>query len=149
MLNPYRIDFNKLVSVHVVQWTIWSAWRRRASTQSLTCGSLSYHTITLGRVLRSDKLFVFDRFCFFSPVAMNNAVQLWDGHLSVITRPVPRVQNPLDVVIKITYSAICGTDLKILEGKFPCEKSVIMGHEFVGVVKEAGSEVKHVTVGDR
>ena len=80
---------------------------------------------------------------------MNNALQLWDGHLSVITRPVPHVQNPQDVVVKITYSAISGTDLKVLEGKFPCEKSVIMGHEFVGVVKEAGSEVKHVSVGDR
>lgn len=80
---------------------------------------------------------------------MNNALQLWDGHLSVITRPVPHVQNPLQVVIKITYSAVCGTDLKILEGKFSCEKSVILGHEFVGIVKEAGSEVKHVSVGDR
>ncbi|XP_068701983.1 uncharacterized protein [Montipora capricornis] len=80
---------------------------------------------------------------------MNNAVQLWDGHLSVITRPVPHVQNSLDVVVKITYSGISGTDLKILEGKFPCEKSVILGHEFVGVVKEAGKEVKHVSVGDR
>ena len=80
---------------------------------------------------------------------MNNALQLWDGHLSVITRPVPHVQNPQDVVVKITYSGISGTDLKVLEGKFPCEKSVIMGHEFVGVVKEAGSEVKHVSVGDR
>lgn len=82
-------------------------------------------------------------------MTMNNAVQLWDGHLSVITRPVPHIQNPLDVVVKITYSGVCGTDLKILEGKFPCEKSVILGHEFVGVVKEAGSEVKHVSVGDR
>lgn len=80
---------------------------------------------------------------------MNNALQLWDGHLSVITRPVPHVQTSLDVVVKITYSAVCGTDLKILEGKFPCEKSVIMGHEFVGIVKEAGADVKHVSVGDR
>lgn len=85
----------------------------------------------------------------FRRVAMNNAVQLWDGHLSVITRPVPHIQNPLDVVVKITYSGISGTDLKVLEGKFPCDKSVIMGHEFVGVVKEVGSEVKHVSVGDR
>jgi len=80
---------------------------------------------------------------------MNNALQLWDGHLSVITRPVPHVQASLDVVVKITYAAVCGTDLKILEGKFPCEKSVILGHEFVGIVKEAGADVKHVSVGDR
>ena len=80
---------------------------------------------------------------------MNNALQLWDGHLSVITRPVPHVQTSLDVVVKITYSAVCGTDLKILEGKFPCEKSVILGHEFVGIVKEAGADVRHVSVGDR
>ena len=93
------------------------------------------------------RLLVFDRFSL--SITMNNAVQLWDGHLSVITRPVPHVQNSQDVVVKITYSGVCGTDLKILEGKFPCEKSVILGHEFVGVIKEAGSEVKHVSVGDR
>ena len=86
---------------------------------------------------------------FYRRRTMNNALQLWDGQLSVITRPVPHVQSTQDVVVKITYAAVCGTDLKVLEGKMPCEKSVILGHEFVGVVKEAGSDVKHVSVGDR
>lgn len=82
-------------------------------------------------------------------MAMNNAVQLFEGTLSVITRPVPHVQTAQDVVIKITNSGISGTDLKLVDGKIPCAKSVILGHEFVGVVKEVGAAVRHVTVGDR
>ena len=80
---------------------------------------------------------------------MNNAVQLWDGQLSIITRPIPHLQTAQDIVVKITYSAICGTDLKVVAGQIPCAKSVILGHEFVGVVREAGADVKHVSVGDR
>ena len=86
---------------------------------------------------------------FYGLKIMNNAVQLWDGQLSIITRPVPHAQSPQDLVVKITYSAICGTDLKVVAGKVPCSKSVILGHQFVGVVKEAGADVKHVSVGDR
>ena len=82
-------------------------------------------------------------------MAMNNAVQLFEGTLSVITRPVPHIQTAQDVVIKITNSGISGTDVKLVDGKIPCTKSVILGHEFVGVVKEVGSAVRHVTVGDR
>lgn len=80
---------------------------------------------------------------------MNNAVQLWDGHLSVITRPMPHVQSANDVIVKITYAAVSGTDLDILEGKIECSKSIILGHQFVGIVKEMGADVKHVSIGDR
>ncbi|EDO35781.1 predicted protein [Nematostella vectensis] len=80
---------------------------------------------------------------------MNNAVQLWDNHLSVITRPTPHVQSPRDVVVKIAYSAVSGTDLHVLEGRIDCAKSIILGHQFVGIVKEIGADVQHVSVGDR
>lgn len=80
---------------------------------------------------------------------MNNAVQLWDGNLSVITRPMPHVQAGLDVIVKITYAAVSGTDLDVLEGKIQHSKSIILGHQFVGIVKEMGADVKHVSVGDR
>lgn len=80
---------------------------------------------------------------------MNNAVQLFEGNLSVITRPVPHIQSAQDVVIKITNSGISGTDLKLVDGTLPCAKSVILGHEIVGIVKEVGSAVRHIAVGDR
>jgi threonine dehydrogenase-like Zn-dependent dehydrogenase len=80
---------------------------------------------------------------------MNTAIQLWDGELSVITTPPPRVSVPTDVVIKVAYSGICGTDLHVLAKEFPTAKSVVLGHEFSGVVTEIGSEVKHCSVGER
>ena len=81
---------------------------------------------------------------------MNDSVQLFDKQLSIVTKPIPKVTNPLDVLIKISYSGVCGTDLHILSGEFPAsEKAVTLGHEFCGVIQCAGAEVIHVNVGDR
>lgn len=80
---------------------------------------------------------------------MNTALQVWDGDLSMITTPPPRVATPSDVVIKVSFSGVCGTDLHILAKEFPCAKTVVLGHEFSGVVSEVGSEVKHCAVGER
>ena len=80
---------------------------------------------------------------------MNTALQVWDGELSVITTPPPRVSAPTDVVVKVAYSGVCGTDLHVLAKEFPCAKSVVLGHEFSGVVTEIGTEVKHCSVGER
>ncbi|KAL0116656.1 hypothetical protein PUN28_009943 [Cardiocondyla obscurior] len=56
-----------------------------------------------------------------------------------------------EVRVKVAYSGICGTDLHILEGSFPCKKDgpVIPGHEFVGTIDELGSEVTIFKVGQR
>ena len=67
---------------------------------------------------------------------MNTAVQLWDGQLSVITTPIPHVSTPNEVLVKVAFSGVCGTDLHILAGEFPSAKCVILGHEFAGVVTE-------------
>ena len=80
---------------------------------------------------------------------MNRAVQLWDGQLSIITTPIPHVSSPNEVLVKVAFSGICGTDLHILRGEYPSPKCVILGHEFAGVVSEIGSDVKNVSVGDR
>ncbi len=88
----------------------------------------------------------FLRFFIFK---MNTALQVWDGELSVITTPPPRVSAPTDIVIKVAFSGICGTDLHVLAKELPAAKSVILGHEFSGVVTEIGSEVKHCSVGER
>jgi threonine dehydrogenase-like Zn-dependent dehydrogenase len=62
----------------------------------------------------------------------------------------PRILNPRDCIIKITSSAICGSDLHLYNGYIPTmEQGDIVGHEFMGEVVEIGPEVKKLKVGDR
>jgi threonine dehydrogenase-like Zn-dependent dehydrogenase len=64
--------------------------------------------------------------------------------------PDPKILNPRDAIVKITSSAICGSDLHLYDGYIPTmEKGDILGHEFMGEVVELGSEVKNLEVGDR
>jgi len=64
--------------------------------------------------------------------------------------PDPEILNPHDAIVKITSTAICGSDLHMYDGFIPAmEKGDIVGHEFMGEVVEVGSEVKKVKVGDR
>jgi threonine dehydrogenase-like Zn-dependent dehydrogenase len=64
--------------------------------------------------------------------------------------PEPKIINPRDAIIKITRTAICGSDLHLLDGYVPgMQKGDILGHEFMGEVVETGSEVKILKVGDR
>lgn len=61
----------------------------------------------------------------------------------------PRVQEPDDVVVEIERTAICGSDLHLLNGKTPgMSPGSVIGHEFTGRVRSAGAEVETVTVGD-
>lgn len=70
--------------------------------------------------------------------------------LSLIKKPVPTSVRENEVLIHVAYAGICGTDLHILEGSFPCsEKAVTLGHEFSGLIKAIGSKVTHVQVGDK
>ncbi|MBD2493416.1 zinc-dependent alcohol dehydrogenase [Nostoc sp. FACHB-280] len=76
----------------------------------------------------------------------------WHGanDVRVETVPDPKILNPRDAIIKITSTAICGSDLHIYDGYIPTmQKGDILGHEFMGEVVELGSEVKNVKVGDR
>ncbi len=64
--------------------------------------------------------------------------------------PDPRILNPRDVILKITSTAICGSDLHLYDGYIPTmQKGDIVGHEFMGTVVEVGSAVKNLKVGDR
>ncbi|BCT68698.1 zinc-dependent alcohol dehydrogenase [Nitrosospira sp. NRS527] len=68
----------------------------------------------------------------------------------VDTVPDPILQEPDDVVLKITATAICGSDLHLYRGKIPeLKDGDILGHEFMGVVVDAGSEVAALQKGDR
>ncbi|AFZ56866.1 glutathione-dependent formaldehyde dehydrogenase [Anabaena cylindrica FACHB-243] len=64
--------------------------------------------------------------------------------------PDPKIINPRDAIVKITTTAICGSDLHLYNGYIPTmEKGDILGHEFMGEVVELGSAVKNIKVGDR
>lgn len=62
----------------------------------------------------------------------------------------PRIQHARDAIIRITSTAICGSDLHLYDGMMPTmEKGDILGHEPMGIVEEVGSEVGNLRVGDR
>jgi alcohol dehydrogenase len=63
--------------------------------------------------------------------------------------PDPRIEAPSDIILKVTSTAICGSDLHIYNGLIPEVRPMVMGHEFMGEVVETGSEIKHLKKGDR
>ncbi len=64
--------------------------------------------------------------------------------------PDPTILNPRDCIVKITSTAICGSDIHLYDGYVPTmEKGDILGHEFMGEIVEVGSEVRDRRVGDR
>jgi len=63
--------------------------------------------------------------------------------------PDPRVEAPTDVVVRITTSAICGSDLHMYEGRTDAEPGIVFGHENMGVIEEVGSGVTTLRRGDR
>src|SRR4029450_3818019 len=76
----------------------------------------------------------------------------WYGKndVRVATVPDPHILNPRDAIIKITTTAICGSDLHLYDGYIPTmEQGDILGHENMGEVVEVGSAVKNLQVGDR
>jgi threonine dehydrogenase-like Zn-dependent dehydrogenase len=76
----------------------------------------------------------------------------WMGthHVSVENVPDPKILNPRDAIVRITSTAICGSDLHIYDGYIPSMmRGDIIGHEFMGEVVEIGTAVKNLEVGDR
>lgn len=76
----------------------------------------------------------------------------WHGSndVRVDNVPDPKIKDDRDAIIKITSTAICGSDLHLYDGYIPTMKSGdILGHEFMGEVVETGREVKNLKKGDR
>jgi (R,R)-butanediol dehydrogenase/meso-butanediol dehydrogenase/diacetyl reductase len=71
------------------------------------------------------------------------------GNLVLEEIPIPRVKDPDDVLLKVRVVGICGSDVKILEGKHHFKPNTVLGHEFCGDVVEVGTNVHYVKVGDR
>jgi len=76
----------------------------------------------------------------------------WMGKQKVEVRnvPDPKILNQRDAIVRVTSTAICGSDLHLYNGFIPTmEKGDILGHEFMGEIMEVGRDVKNLKVGDR
>lgn len=61
----------------------------------------------------------------------------------------PNIEDDKDIIVKVTSTAICGSDLHIYNGFIPQAKDMVLGHEFMGIVEETGKGIKHLKKGDR
>jgi alcohol dehydrogenase len=80
---------------------------------------------------------------------MKAAVFHKPGDIRYDTVDDPKIEEAGDVIVKVTSTAICGSDLHILDGGIPQPKPMVMGHEFMGVVEEIGASVTKLKAGDR
>ncbi|MDB5366636.1 MAG: Threonine dehydrogenase [Rhodospirillales bacterium] len=72
------------------------------------------------------------------------------GDIRLEDVPEPELQKPTDAIVRLTASAICGTDLHMIRGTFPgMVDGTVLGHEGVGIVEAIGDDVRNLTVGDR
>ncbi|KAF2816776.1 putative alcohol dehydrogenase [Mytilinidion resinicola] len=70
------------------------------------------------------------------------------GKVVVEDRPIPKIQEESDIVVKVGKTALCGSELHVFRGHQPSSTGFIMGHEFTGTVEDVGSNVKTVKKGD-
>jgi threonine dehydrogenase-like Zn-dependent dehydrogenase len=79
------------------------------------------------------------------------AVCFWrKNEVRVADVPDPKILNPHDAIVRVTLTAICGSDLHLYDGYVPTMmKGDVLGHEFMGEIVEVGSEVRTLKVGDR
>jgi threonine dehydrogenase-like Zn-dependent dehydrogenase len=71
------------------------------------------------------------------------------GTVSVDTIPDPKIEQARDCILRVTSTAICGSDLHILRGGIPQPRPMVLGHEFMGIVEEVGPGNTRLKVGDR
>ncbi|KUJ16233.1 GroES-like protein [Mollisia scopiformis] len=93
-----------------------------------------------------------DRAKYADPSGETMKALVWMGKNDVQIHdvPKPRVVEPRDVILKVTGSTVCGSDLHLLHGSVvQMEKGDILGHEFCGIVESMGSSVTNLQKGDR
>ncbi len=72
------------------------------------------------------------------------------GDIRLENVPEPKIEKPNDAIVRLTASAICGTDLHMIRGTLPgMQPGTILGHEGVGVVEKVGEDVRNLAAGDR
>jgi len=77
---------------------------------------------------------------------------VWNGKydFQYVEHARPKITEPRDILLKITATTICGSDLHLYKGTFPAmRKGDIPGHEFMGIVEEVGHQVQQFHIGDR
>lgn len=79
---------------------------------------------------------------------MKAAIFIEPGRIVLGEKPIPEV-GPLDALIRITMTTICGTDVHILKGEYPVDRGRTVGHEPVGVIEKLGSAVRGYIEGQR
>lgn len=79
---------------------------------------------------------------------MKAAVFVEPGRIALEDKPLPDI-GPLDALLRITTTTICGTDIHILKGEYPVRKRLTIGHEPVGVIEKLGSQVRGFREGER
>ena len=71
------------------------------------------------------------------------------GRVAVEDRPPPSIQDATDAVVRITKTAICGSDLHFYHGRIPMAPGFVVGHEMLGIVEDVGKDVRTLKAGDR
>jgi len=79
---------------------------------------------------------------------MRAAIFIEPGKIILGEKPLPK-PGPLDALIRITMTTICGTDVHILKGEYPVKSGLTIGHEPVGVIAKLGTQVQGFKVGQR
>lgn len=79
---------------------------------------------------------------------MKAAIFVEPNRIVLDDKPIPDV-GPLDALIRVTTTTICGTDIHILKGEYPVERGLTIGHEPVGVIEKLGSAVQGYSEGQR
>lgn len=79
---------------------------------------------------------------------MKAAIFVEPGRIVLDEKPIPDV-GPLDALVRITTTTICGTDVHILKGEYPVERGLTIGHEPVGIIEKLGSAVLGFSEGQR
>ncbi|WP_205513297.1 zinc-dependent alcohol dehydrogenase [Longitalea arenae] len=80
---------------------------------------------------------------------MKAAVIHGPGMVTCDTVPDPVIKDHRDIILKVTATAICGSDLHIYSGGIPQPRPMVLGHEFMGIVEETGKSITKLKKGDR
>ncbi|MDF2191274.1 alcohol dehydrogenase catalytic domain-containing protein [Paraflavitalea sp. CAU 1676] len=80
---------------------------------------------------------------------MKAAVIHGPGKITYDSVDDPTIKDARDIILKVTATAICGSDLHIYSGGIPQPRPMVLGHEFMGIVEETGNSVTNLKKGDR